>query len=111
MRLAALKEARRDDELFQFSEAIVLNLFSFLTEATTRNLIMWQYQGAGSFKAYFLGLELFWDQPNNEPPSLSIFWLRVAKIEDNGSGKYGFDHLRDAINAQYDNRKKEASRL
>ena len=102
MRLAALKHSRRDKKTFELAEGLAVSLLGILTVATNENELIWKHLGCNVFSAKFKGLELSWDQPNNEPASLTIASRYL--IQDNGSGAYGFAELGGAIFDQFINK-------
>ena len=102
MRLAALKNSFKHnfktDELFKLTEFLTTCLMGILTVATNENELVWKHLGCNAFKTNFKGLELSWDQPNNEPAFLFI--ASKYCIQDDGSGTYGFYELSNAIHKQ-----------
>ncbi len=95
MRLATLK---RDDAISILAEGLATSLLGILAAATNEGELVWRHIGCNVFTAEFKELALIWDQPNNEPASLTIAsqWL----LQDNGSGAYGFEELSAAIHNQ-----------
>lgn len=106
--LAALKSRALTpmEVCIELSGDLVATLTAILTEATDKEKLRWEWLGLNCFAAKYNGQFFTWDQPNNEPPYLSINKKWV--VQDNGSGAYGFDELQKAILSQY---KKDLNRI
>lgn len=98
MKLAALKNCGVEKNQFRDIAEILLNsLVRSIVVATARNEQIWNHIAGNYFTTIFYGLDLSWDQLDNDTPILTI---GHTSIEDDGSGSYGFSELAAAISAQ-----------